>query len=263
MVPVQQGSNTIAQNNLNGSTFASTILASNPALQLAGTFLDGIQVDFLLEATQADRRSVTLTQPRLTFTNGASATISVLTEQAFSSDLSIITGTGGIGFEPHIGRFSKGFVMALNGVVSADRRYVTMEVQAQLSEILDLVEFVGASQAVASGSGGSVGGGVVQGNIQQPVLQTTQIRTGVTVPDQGTILLGGQRISNKVEIESGVPVLSKIPVINRFFSNRIEDKKESTLLILLKPTILIQNEEEEKNFPGLLDSLHNRFGAGF
>ena len=263
MVPVQQGSNTIAQNNLNGSTFASTILASNPALQLAGTFLDGIQVDFLLEATQADRRSVTLTQPRLTFTNGASATISVLTEQAFISDLNIITGTGGIGFEPQIGRVSKGFVMALNGVVSADRRYVTMEVQAQLSEILDLVEFVGASQAVASGSGGSVGGGVVQGNIQQPVLQTTQIRTGVTVPDQGTILLGGQRISNKVEIESGVPVLSKIPVINRFFSNRIEDKKESTLLILLKPTILIQNEEEEKNFPGLLDSLHNRFGAGF
>ena len=30
---------------------------------------------------------------------------------------------------------------------------------------------------------------------------------------------------------------------------------EKTLLILLKPTILIQNEEEELNFPGLLDQL--------
>lgn len=262
IVPAQQNSNGLAQDLLDGSGFAGDILASNPALQLAGTFLDGIQVDFLLEATQADRRSVTLTAPRLTFTNGAAATISVLTERAFISDLTITTGTGGIGFEPTIGRVSSGFVMALVGVVSADRRYVTLQIQAQLSEILALINFVGASQAVASGTGGSAGGGVVTGDIQQPILQTTEIRTGVTVPDQGTLLLGGQRMVNEVEIETGVPVLSKMPLINRFFSNRIQDKQESTLLILVKPSILIQNEEEEKNFPGLLDSLQNRFGSG-
>ena len=264
VIPTQQNSAGLAQDLFNGSVFGSTILSSSPALALAGTFLDDVQVDFLLEATQADRRSVTLTAPRLTFTNGAAATISVLTEQAFVSDLNIITGTGGIGFEPQIGRVASGFVMLIDGVVSADRRYVTMEVQAQLSEILQLVTFAGASQAVAAGSGGSVGGGqIVQGNIQQPILQTTDIRTGVTVPDQGTLLLGGQRLSRESEIETGVPVLSKIPVLNRFFTNRIEDREESTLLILLKPTILIQNEEEEKNFPGLMDSLENRFGAGF
>ena len=263
MIPVQQNSLGLAQSLLSGSQFAQSILATNPALQLAGTFLDDVQVDFLVEATQADRRSVTLTAPRLTFTNGAAATISVLTEQAFISDLNIITGTGGIGFEPQIGRVSSGFVMLLDGVVSADRRYVTMEVQAQLAEILDLITFVGASQAVGAGIGGSTGGGVVSGDIQQPILQTTQIRTGVTVPDQGTILLGGQRLAREATIETGVPVLSKIPVLNRFFSNRIEDRTESTLLILLKPTILIQSEEEEKNFPGLLDSLENRFGVGF
>lgn len=264
MIPVQQNSLGLAQDLLSGSQFAQSILAANPALQLAGTFLDDIQVDFLVEATQADRRSVTLTAPRLTFTNGAAATISVLTEQAFISDLNIITGTGGIGFEPQIGRVSSGFVMLLDGVVSADRRYVTMVVEAQLAEVLDLITFTGASQAVAAGQGGSVGGGqIVSGNIQQPILQTTQIRTGVTVPDQGTILLGGQRLARETAIETGVPVLSKIPVLNRFFSNRIEDRTESTLLILLKPTILIQSEEEEKNFPGLLDSLENRFGVGF
>lgn len=265
MIPANQNSASLAQDLLDASEFATSILAANPALQMAGTFLDDIQVDFLLEATQADRRSVTLTSPRLTFTNGASATISVLTEQAFISDLNIITGTGGIGFEPQIGRVAEGFVMMIDGVVSADRRYVTMEVQAQLAEILSLVTFVGASQAVAAGAGANAqgGGGVVQGNIQQPILQTTVIRTGVTVPDQGTILLGGQRLSNETQIETGVPVLSKIPLLNRFFTNRIDDRSESTLLILIKPTILIQSEEEEKNFPGLLDSLENRFGAGF
>jgi len=52
-----------------------------------------------------------------------------------------------------------------------------------------------------------------------------------------------------------VPVLSKIPILSRFFSNRIDTKEDQTLLVLVKPTILIQNEEEEINFPGLLDQL--------
>ncbi len=264
-LPVQGGSNTLAEDLLNGSQFAVTTLATSPALALAGTFLDDIQVDFLLEATQADRRSITLTAPRLTFTNGSSATLSVLTEEAFVSNLTIISGTGGIGFQPQIGRVGSGFTLVIDGVVSADRRYVTLQIQAQLAKNIRFVEFVGASQAVAAGAGANAvgGGGIVEGNIQQPVLQTTIIRTGVTVPDQGTVLMGGQRVSSEIEIESGVPVLSKIPVINRFFTNRIEDKQDSTLLILVKPTILIQSEEEEKNFPGLMDSLQNRFGSGF
>jgi len=79
------------------------------------------------------------------------------------------------------------------------------------------------------------------------------------VPDRGTILLGGQRITTEVEIESGVPVLSKLPIINRFFTNRSEIRQDSTLLILMKPTIIIQNEEEEKAFPGLLDKLRDPF----
>ncbi|MBC7772795.1 MAG: hypothetical protein H7210_09900, partial [Pyrinomonadaceae bacterium] len=40
-----------------------------------------------------------------------------------------------------------------------------------------------------------------------------------------------------------------------FFTNRISSKEEQTLLILLKPTILIQSEQEEKHFPGLEDKL--------
>ena len=88
-----------------------------------------------------------------------------------------------------------------------------------------------------------------------PIVDATELRTTVTIPDQGTVLLGGQRVVEEVEVETGVPVLSKIPILSRFFSNRVDAKTDKTLLILLKPTILIQNEEEELNFPGLLDQL--------
>jgi general secretion pathway protein D len=72
------------------------------------------------------------------------------------------------------------------------------------------------------------------------------------VPDRGTLLMGGQRLMADVEIESGVPVLSRIPYLNRFFTNRSHVKDERSLLILIKPTILIQGELEEDHFPGMM-----------
>jgi type II secretory pathway component GspD/PulD (secretin) len=43
-----------------------------------------------------------------------------------------------------------------------------------------------------------------------------------------------------------VPVLSKIPLIGRLFENRSKIKDEKILLILIKPTIIIQREFEEQ-----------------
>jgi len=237
------------------SGFASQILGLNPALGVTGRFLDDIQVDFLVEATQADRRSVILTAPRVTFTNGQRSFITVATQQTFVSDLTPVTSDSSGAFDPQIGVVSEGVLLDIEGVVSADRRYVTLNVRTAISEI----EF-GEDRTVqgAAGGGGGLGGGgtsVFTGTFQIPIVTTTQINTTVTVPDQGTVLLGGQRLVTEVEVESGVPVLSKIPILSRFFSNRIDSKEEQTLLVLLKPTILIQNEEEEKNFPGLLDQL--------
>ncbi len=81
------------------------------------------------------------------------------------------------------------------------------------------------------------------------------VQTTVSVPDKGTVLLGGQRLVKEVEVETGVPVLSKIPFINRFFTNRLTSKTEETLLILIRPEIIIQQENEDLLFPGLSDSL--------
>jgi len=263
IIPAQQNSKGLSESLFEGTEFANSVLSLNPALGVAATFLDDIQVDMLLEATEADRRSVNLTSPRLTFTNGSSATISVVTQTAFVSDLQPVVGTRSVAFDPDPGVVSDGFFLLVDGVVSADRRYVTMEIQSGVANLISLEDFQVSAQTTGGGTDDPAPDQVFSGSLQQPTIQTTILRTGATIPDQGTLLLGGQRVSNEIEIETGVPVLSQIPVLNRLFTNRVETKEERTLLILLKPTILIQNEEEEKNFPGLLDSLQNRFGSGF
>ena len=256
IIGARQNSFGITNSLASASTFATEMLGLNPALGVTGRFLDDIQVDFLVEATQADRRSVILTAPRLTFTNGQRAFITVATSQTFISDLTPITSDGAVAFDPEVDVVSAGVVLDLDGVVSADRRYVTLTVRTALSQYEFAADRV--FEGGAGGGGGGIGGGqagTASGSIQVPVVTATEIRTTVTVPDQGTVLLGGQRLVEEIQVESGVPVLSKIPILSRFFSNRIDAKQEQTLLILLKPTILIQNEEEEKNFPGLLDQL--------
>lgn len=253
-----------AQQNSSGLTallsegdFANTILGAAPALGIAGQFLDDVQVDFLIQATQADKRTVQMTAPRLTFTNGQTANIYVVTQQAFVSDLNPVTGDSAVGFDPEVEAVSEGVTLLVEGVISSDRRYVTLNVDAGVGRIDGF-----AQQAVSAVAGGQlVNSADTQSFIQLPTVTVTRVRTTATVPDEGTILLGGQRLVTEVEVETGVPVLSKIPIINRFFTNRLESKEEQTLLILLKPTVLIQTEEEEKSFPGLLDSVRSGLGS--
>lgn len=253
-----QGSFDIVQ-ELNESAFAASLLGLSPALGVAGRFLDDVQVDFILQATQADTRSVTLNAPRLTFTNGQRSYIAVGTQFSFVSQATPVVSTSSVAFAPTIAVVAEGAVLDVLGVVSADRRYVTIEIRISLGDVSfessDGQPLATDVQGVAGGTAGTVGGGIATATIQTPTVVGTSIETTVTIPDQGTILLGGQRLVSEFATEAGVPVLSKLPIINRFFSNRLEATEEQTLLVLLKPTILIQNEEEERNFPGLLDSI--------
>jgi general secretion pathway protein D len=228
--------------------------AGTPAMAVGIQFLDDIQVDLLIEATQADRRAVVLTAPRLTFFNGQRSWVAVTTQTAYVSSLTPITGDASGAFQPEIDVVNDGFVLDVEGVISADRRYVTMTV---LFDFTELLGFETAEISGAVGGSGIAGGGAgeFQGSISLPTLRVSQVRTTVSVPDKGTVLLGGQRHVQEIEVETGVPVLSKIPFINRFFTNRATEKNEQTLLILIRPEVIIQQENEDLLFPGLSDSL--------
>lgn len=255
VIQAAQNSFGLTEELAGAGSFAAQMIGLSPALGVTGRFLDDIQVDFLVEATQADQRSVVLTAPRLTFTNGQRTYIAISTSTTFVSDLTPVVGSSAGAFDPTISTISTGVVIDVEGVASADRRYVTLTIRTTQSRLTFATDRQITVQGAAGGGGDGGNASTFAGQIQIPIIDATDLRTTVTIPDQGTILLGGQRVVEEIEVETGVPVLSKIPVLSRFFSNRIDSKSEKTLLVLMKPTILIQNEEEELNFPGLLDQL--------
>ena len=75
-----------------------------------------------------------------------------------------------------------------------------------------------------------------------PAKRTTRVESVVSVPDGGTLLLGGLKQNGEIEMEAGPPILSKIPVLKRFFSNTSLTKDSFTLMILVKPKIMVREE---------------------
>jgi general secretion pathway protein D len=244
-IPVTQ--NTQSQASFIGSTsaVAPDIGASTTshALSVFGTFLDDVQVDFLVQATQAHSSGRQLTAPRVTMFNGQQAYVAVGTTQAYISDLEPVTDDNAVAFDPEISTVTTGSVLEVRPTVSADRRYVTMTLTPQITTLNGFLTVEGGvAQPDPNGGGGDIGFGL---SIQLPNVTITEVRTTVTVPDGGTLVLGGQKLSSEVEREKGVPMLSKVPVLNRLFTNRGRVRDENTLLILVKPKIIITREAEE------------------
>ena len=215
----------------------------------------------LLRATQASRSATVVTAPRVTLFNGQRAYVLVANQRSYISDLNAQVGTGTGIFDPEIDVVESGVLLDVSATVSADRKYVTLTLRPQLTTLIQLAEFVfqtGATGGVDDPFDPFGTADVPSGIVQQPELQITEVRTTVSVPDGGTLLLGGQTIAGEIELEQGVPVLSKIPFLKRLFTNRSMAKDEQVLLILVKPTIIIQREIEAAQFP----LLSGRGGGG-
>ncbi len=254
-LPIQQNSINLASpngitTNVPGS-FAGT--GFTPSMTFQGSFLDGIQMDFLIRATEADRRSTILTAPRVVFRNTQQAIVEILTQQAYVANVTPIVASSVATGGANVGLLNTGSILWVQGAVSSDLKYVLLTLQPQTLRLVSLADFTpvaGVAAGTGAGTGGG-GGGVSTFTIQLPITETTQIITQVSVPDGGTLLMGGQKLVGETEIEAGVPVLSHIPILNRAFTNRTAVKDEQTLLILVTPKILIEPEEEDHAFPAL------------
>jgi general secretion pathway protein D len=243
VLPVHLGSYEFTQpTGTSVSNSIGTAATGVNAFNIGGTFLDDIQVDFLLTATQANTTTRTLTAPRVTIYNAQRAFVTVATEQAYVANRNPIVSENVVGYQPVIATVASGSVLDVEGTVSADKRYVNMTIQPTVSTINGFTEYQGAVDANGTPIPGS-------GTIQLPNITIQQLKCSVCVPDGGTLLLGGQRLAGESEKEMGVPLISKIPVLNRLTSNRSLVRDEQSLLILVKPKIIIQREYEEAAFP--------------
>ena len=223
--------------NATGNVFPAlpVVAGSTPGLSLSGAFLDDVTVNFFLTAVQRSFRNNTMQAPRITMMNGQRAYLAVAQQINYVSDVTVDVAEGAVGYDPTISTIQDGIVFDVRPTVSADRRYVQLDLRPAVARVIAIDNF-----PVLSATGG-LGTSV---NIQLPRLQVSMVRCSVSVPDGGTLMVGGLSYGFDADTEAGIPILSKIPIVGRAFRRRAIDQEKQTVLILVKPTIIIQEEYE-------------------
>ncbi|MEO1991660.1 MAG: hypothetical protein ABGW78_06990, partial [Pirellulales bacterium] len=236
--------------------------------------LSDIEAYFLIQAAQGNTRSNVMQAPKVTLFNGQNAFISDTRQRPFVTSVVPVVGDFAAAQQPVITVLSEGTAVNVQAVVSNDRRFVRLTLVPFFATIGKVEEFQfegsrstrSKSTDEKSGLTGDTGGIVdveagIDTNqrneqeravltngttIQQPEFLFTTVTTTVSVPDGGTVLLGGIKRLREGRNEFGVPILSKIPYINRLFKNVGIGRTTDSLMLMVTPRIIIQEEEEEK-----------------
>jgi general secretion pathway protein D len=206
-----------------------------------------LYVRFLLRATQAHKDTKSLTAPKVTVLSGESATIRVQRTIRYALPPDVSGGYGGYGgvggggggyvsgLTQNYGQILTGTLLNITPTITPDKKHVILNIVAELRGFLGFdVSIIQVPTGIA--------GQVSTYTVSLPQTEISRVKTRVNMPDCGTLLLGGQKITEEVESEAGVPVLSKIPVLGRAFENRSKIKDNKILLILVKPTIILEEE---------------------
>jgi general secretion pathway protein D len=96
--------------------------------------------------------------------------------------------------------------------------FITMKIKPEVSTVSDTL-------TTAAGS-------------QVPIVSTSQSETVVKIKDGSTLVITGLMKNNDVDSNTGLPGLSKIPVIGSLFASKSKQRNKSELVIFITPKII-------------------------
>lgn len=223
---------------------------SGEGLELNYSILNDSMLKGFLSAVQESKDSEILTSPRITLSNTQRGNIAVVKTINYVQSTSVSEGI----VTPVIGTIPQGTTFDVRPIVSADRKYIYLEVTPSVFQVEEITSFTFSGLSTDATVGGGGAGTSInvppEQTVQLPKVNVSQVSVTVYVPDKGTLMIGGLGSITKTNLTTGIPILSKIPILKRLFSTDQKSNKKSNLVILLKPTIIIK-EEHEANFFGL------------
>jgi len=230
--------------------------------QLGFAILSDIEAFFFINAAQGDRRSNVMQAPKVTLFNGQQAYVSDTSQSPFVISVIPVVGDFAAAQQPVIVVLNEGTFLTVQAVVSDDRRFVRLTVVPYFSRIgeVNTFTFEGSETTTENTSQEGIqdepndntrrsnASTVTRSGttVQLPTFSFVTVTTTVSVPDGGTVLLGGIKRLSEGRNEFGVPMLNKLPYINRLFKNVGIGRETQSLMMMVTPRIIIQEEEEEK-----------------
>jgi general secretion pathway protein D len=224
--------------------------------------LSDIEAFFVMEAIQGDARTNVMQAPKITLFNGQFANLNDTTSRPFVTSVIPVVGDFAVAQQPVILVLAEGTQLNVQAVVSSDRRFVRLTLLPMFSQIGDVDTFTFEGRRSSNTSSSTDvdpddpdnNETLAESNevftegttVQLPSFASTSVSTTVSVPDGGTVLMGGLKRLAEGRNERGTPIVNKIPYLNRLFKNVGIGRETQTLMMMVTPRIIIQEEEEER-----------------
>ena len=218
----------------------SGVLTGGGGMSLEALFLGDTNLNAVLRAVTKYQNSNIVNAPSLTLRSGQRGNIKVLENRTYIRDFEPEIATGAVIAQPELAVVKSGMVLDVRAVASADRRFVTLELRPTIAELVP--DRSGNVLPEALVSLGTPNANNV--TLHLPELEIQRLRTTSTVPDGGTLLLGGLKTSLEQDQTSTVPFLGDIPLLGFFFTRKGEYTSRRKLLILLTAKIIAPEELE-------------------
>lgn len=210
----------------------------NPVISPATDFVIDFVGNDLSAAVEAISRFGTvraLSSPRLTVLNNQSAVLNVAKNQVyFEIEIETTEGTDGSGdrttVDSEIRNVPEGILINVQPSIDLDDRKVSMAVRPTITRIVDFVEDPGV-QFVAAENGVDISSLV-------PVVNVQEMDSVISVSSGQAVVMGGLMQDRSETTETGVPVLSEVPVLGSLFKTHGDSISKTELVVFLKATII-------------------------
>ncbi len=187
-----------------------------------------------------------LASPRLTVLNNQSAVLNVATNRVFFEiDIDVTTDGGGAtqtDIDSEIRNVPEGVLVNVQPSINLDERTISMSVRPTITQVSDSIN--DPAVAFIVGTCGAACSGIVS---PIPELNVQEIDSVIKVNSGQPIVMGGLLQDRVTTGESGVPLLSEVPVVGSLFKDHDDLVRKTELVIFLKATILDSPSESVHN----------------
>ncbi|MBU1044384.1 MAG: hypothetical protein KJ915_08335 [Candidatus Omnitrophica bacterium] len=208
--------------NVGSYPFSGTTSVYNSSSAMVG--LDGLHLgiiggndlDMVLTYIQTVTSSKLLSNPKIAVTNNQEARIHVGAREAYVTTTTT-SGQSTSTISEDVQFIDIGIQMDVVPRINEDG-FIDLKLKTEVSSVLETL--------------------VTPTGNQIPIVDTSLAETTALVKDGATLVIGGLRREEKVQIKQRVPFISSIPIIGLLFQKSSDVKNVTELLIMITPTII-------------------------
>ncbi len=214
-------------------------LLANGGVTMLYAYLGDELLSAVLTAVLKERRGIQLAAPRLTCFNTQRAILQSIINYNY---IRRVTSDD----EPEIGNIPDGIIFDVQPFVSADRRYITLNLEQRVRNLVALDE-VSFAETIDDVDTTGAAADAYLGNrlIQIPTSVLRSVGTTVTIPNGGSVLVAAYTEVEEHAGNASVPFLGSLPVVKELVRGWARNEGRRTFMIILSAETVPDLFEEQ------------------